>query len=54
MLEPHDPVRAWDAETIVCLRACVMKPEHREWMSEILARLDAAARTTGQESPQSR
>jgi len=36
----------------------VMKPEHREWMSEILARLDAAARaaarTTGQESPQSR
>lgn len=54
MLEPNDPVRAWDAETIVCLRACVMKPEHREWMSEILARLDAAARTTEQESPQSR
>ena len=54
MLEPHDPVRAWDAETIVCLRACVMKPEHREWMSGILARLDAAARATGQESPQSR
>lgn len=48
MLEPGDPVRAWDTETIVCLRACVMKPEHREWMNEILARLDAAARSTEQ------
>ena len=27
-----------------CLRACTMKPEHREWMPEILRRLDAAAR----------
>jgi tyrosine decarboxylase / aspartate 1-decarboxylase len=43
MLERTHPVRTWDAETLVCLRACVMKPEHREWMREILTRLDAAA-----------
>jgi glutamate/tyrosine decarboxylase-like PLP-dependent enzyme len=40
MLEPAAPVSRWDADEIVCLRACVMKPEHREWMPEILARLD--------------
>jgi hypothetical protein len=27
----------------LCLRACVMKPEHREWMPEILKRLSLAA-----------
>jgi hypothetical protein len=30
---------AWDADTITCLRACVMKPQHREWLPEILKRL---------------
>ena len=44
MVEPAAPVEDWDADTLVCLRACVMKPEHREWMPEILAHLDAAAR----------
>ena len=44
MLEPAAPVRRWDVDEITCLRACVMKPEHREWMGRILARLDAAAR----------
>ena len=43
MLEPAAPVRRWDTDEITCLRACVMKPEHREWMGRILARLDAAA-----------
>ena len=42
MLEPAAPVEVWDADTIVCLRACVMKPEHRAWMPEILTRLRAA------------
>ena len=42
MLEPSAPVSAWDADEIACLRSCVMKPEHREWMGEILRRLDAA------------
>lgn len=36
------PVREWDADTLVCLRACLMKPEHGPWMDEILARLRAA------------
>jgi len=43
MLEPSAPVARWDADEIVCLRACVMKPEHREWMPEIVSRLAAAA-----------
>jgi glutamate/tyrosine decarboxylase-like PLP-dependent enzyme len=42
MLEPSAPVRTWDADEIACLRCCVMKPEHQEWMGEILRRLDAA------------
>jgi tyrosine decarboxylase/aspartate 1-decarboxylase len=43
MLEPSSPVTHWDTDEIVCLRACAMKPEHREWMPEILKRLHAAA-----------
>lgn len=43
MLEGFDAVRTWDANSITCLRACMMKPEHREWMAEILALLNAAA-----------
>jgi glutamate/tyrosine decarboxylase-like PLP-dependent enzyme len=42
MLEPSRPVGRWDADEIVCLRACAMKPEHREWMPEILRRLASA------------
>jgi glutamate/tyrosine decarboxylase-like PLP-dependent enzyme len=42
MIEAAAPVAGWDAGEIVCLRACVMKPEHLEWMPEILARLRAA------------
>ena len=42
LLEAADPVDHWNAEGIVCLRSCLMKPEHREWMPEILTRLDAA------------
>ncbi len=43
MAEAARPVSRWDADEIVCLRACAMKPEHREWMPEILRRLDEAA-----------
>jgi glutamate/tyrosine decarboxylase-like PLP-dependent enzyme len=43
MVEPAAAVERWDAEQLTCLRACVMKPEHREWMPEILERLRAAA-----------
>ncbi len=43
MVEPTDAVAEWDDEEVACLRACVMKPQHREWLGEILARLDLAA-----------
>jgi glutamate/tyrosine decarboxylase-like PLP-dependent enzyme len=43
MVEPAGAIADWDADAVTCLRACVMKPEHREWMGEILARLDRAA-----------
>jgi len=36
-------IEEWDSETLTCLRACTMKPEHLEWMPEILKRLGAAA-----------
>lgn len=43
MLDACAPVENWDADSIVCLRACAMKPEHREWMPEILKRFRQAA-----------
>ncbi len=49
MLEAAAPVARWDADEIVCLRACVMKPEHREWMPEILKRLEVADEDRGRE-----
>ena len=44
MLEPLGGSLHWDAEQLLVLRACVMKPEHLDWMERILQRLDAAAR----------
>jgi tyrosine decarboxylase / aspartate 1-decarboxylase len=43
MLAASRPVENWDAETITCLRACVMKPEHKDWLPEIVKRLQSAA-----------
>ncbi|MBI5168166.1 MAG: aspartate aminotransferase family protein [Candidatus Eisenbacteria bacterium] len=39
------PIAAMHADqpTLTALRSVLMKPEHREWLVEILARLDAAA-----------
>jgi glutamate/tyrosine decarboxylase-like PLP-dependent enzyme len=45
--EPCGAVGSWDADQVTCLRACVMKPEHREWMPEILKRLESAAEEIG-------
>lgn len=41
MVEPAAAVQNWDEQEVVCLRACVMKPEHREWMPEILKRMNS-------------
>jgi len=42
MVEASRPVERWDAESVVCLRACAMKPEHAAWLPEITRRLGAA------------
>ncbi|MCI0444560.1 aminotransferase class V-fold PLP-dependent enzyme [bacterium] len=43
MVESSAAVTEWDSETVTCLRACVMKPEHLEWLPEILKRLRSAS-----------
>lgn len=40
-LFPHWPLQ-WDAERVTCLRSCLMKPEHRDWVGEIWSRLGRA------------
>lgn len=45
MLTISNPVHTWDTDRIICLRVCIMKPEHRDWIPEILARLNSAAET---------
>ncbi|HYV17539.1 MAG TPA: aminotransferase class V-fold PLP-dependent enzyme [Verrucomicrobiae bacterium] len=42
LVEPSGAVQSWDADSVTCLRACVMKPEHRDWMPEIVTRLKSA------------
>lgn len=37
------PELTWDQERLTCLRSCLMKPEHAEWLSRILLLLDQAA-----------
>jgi glutamate/tyrosine decarboxylase-like PLP-dependent enzyme len=39
MCQAASPVEEWDAQELSCIRACVMKPEHLAWMSEITRRL---------------
>lgn len=44
LVEPTGAIERWDADNVVCLRACVMKPEHLEWMPEVVRRLELATR----------
>lgn len=39
---PAFPDMQWDSDTLTCLRSCVMKPEHGDWLGEITERLGAA------------
>jgi len=39
LVESTQAVSVWDSETIVCLRACLMKPEHLDWMPELTRQL---------------
>lgn len=46
LVEPVLPGLVWDDEGVLCLRACLIKPTHGEWLDAIWQRLDAAARAT--------
>ncbi len=46
LLETTHAVQHRDTDPITCLSACVLKPEHREWMGEIRLRLKVAADET--------
>ncbi|MBT8130706.1 MAG: aspartate aminotransferase family protein, partial [Gammaproteobacteria bacterium] len=35
-------VDEWDQDSLMCLRACVMKADHQDWIAQILERLDLA------------
>ncbi|MFN8609918.1 MAG: hypothetical protein U0931_20425 [Vulcanimicrobiota bacterium] len=37
------PELEWDVPRVACLRSCLMKPEHLEWMPEICRRLELAS-----------
>jgi tyrosine decarboxylase / aspartate 1-decarboxylase len=45
MAERSGTVERWDTEDLTCLRVCVMKAEHGEWLSEITRRLERAGRS---------
>jgi glutamate/tyrosine decarboxylase-like PLP-dependent enzyme len=45
LVEPHWPELIWGSETgILCLRSCLMKPDHRSWMDAIWELLEGVAR----------
>jgi tyrosine decarboxylase / aspartate 1-decarboxylase len=43
LVEPVAGIEEWDTDTVTCLRACAMKPEHQEAMPEIIRRLSIVA-----------
>jgi len=42
LLQHHWPGLAWDQNNVTCLRTCLMKAEHLDWMDRIWAILDSA------------
>jgi glutamate/tyrosine decarboxylase-like PLP-dependent enzyme len=43
LLEPSWPDLRWDADSVACLRSCLMKPEHLDWIDSIVKILDRVA-----------
>jgi len=43
LFEAHWPGFHWDQDRVTCMRACLMKPEHLEWMDRIWEALGKAA-----------
>lgn len=50
LVSPWWPDLQWDQDSVTCLRSCLMKPEHGEWLDRIWTLLDAA--TGGVSLPQ--
>ena len=46
MLGPREPGFSADRETVLCLRSCLMKPEHRDWIDRIWGLLEASTDAT--------
>ncbi len=44
-VRPYAPDIEYDADTIVCLRSVLMKPEHEDWLERITALLEFRGRT---------
>lgn len=42
LVEPHAPDVTWDDDSILCLRVCLMKPDHADWVSAIWERISLA------------
>lgn len=42
LLGEHWAALEWDQPTVTCLRSCLMKPEHLDWIESIWAALDKA------------
>ena len=42
LVEDGLPDLVWDAPTLICLRACLMRPEHATWHDAIRAALSRA------------
>lgn len=43
LFENRRPQLQWDQDHVTCLRTCLMKPEHLDWMDQIWGVLDKAA-----------
>lgn len=42
LFEGHWPSFTWDQDYLTCLRTCLMKPEHLDWMDRIWEKIDSA------------
>ncbi|HEX9370614.1 MAG TPA: aminotransferase class I/II-fold pyridoxal phosphate-dependent enzyme [Roseiflexaceae bacterium] len=53
LLRPAWPAVAWDQDHVTCLRSCLMKPEHLDWIDRIWGILDRVTTTALQRPEES-
>ncbi len=44
LFEEYWPGFTWDQDYVTCLRSCLMKPEHLDWIERIWEKIDAASK----------